>query len=58
VREWYRKHPGEILNEMSFATHLKQVNESSAKQETLVNGFEAYGFYPFNPKTLDYIKCL
>jgi len=51
VREWYRKHPGEILNKVSFAPLLKQVTDSTAKQETLINGFEAYGLYPFNPNT-------
>jgi hypothetical protein len=58
VREWYRKHPGEILNKVSFAPLLKQLTESSVKQETLFIGFEAYGLYAFNPNTLDYTKCL
>ena len=58
MRECYTKHPGEILNKVSFAPLLKKVTEFSAKPETLVNGFEAFGLYPLSPNTLDYTKCL
>ena len=58
MREWYRNHPGEILNKVSFAPLMKQLTDSSVKQETLFNGFEAYGLYAFNPNTLGYTKCL
>lgn len=58
VREWYTKHPGEILNKVSCAPLLKKVTEFSAKPETTVNGFEAFGLHPLSPNTLDYTKCL
>jgi hypothetical protein len=58
VREWNTKQPGEILNKVLFAPLLKQVTESSAKPNTFMNGFEAFGLYPFNPNALDYTKYL
>jgi hypothetical protein len=58
VAEWYTKHPGEVLNKVTFAPLLKEVIECSAKPETLANGFKTCGLYPLNPNALDYSKCL
>jgi hypothetical protein len=35
VTEWCTKHPGKVLNKVSFATLLKEVTESGAKPEWL-----------------------
>jgi hypothetical protein len=58
VREWHAKHPGEVLNKVTFAPLLREVIESAAEPETLVKGFQACGLYPLNANAVDYTKCL
>ena len=48
VRDWHAKHPGEVLNKVTFAPLLREVIEFDAKPETLVKGFQACGRYPPN----------
>jgi len=58
VRDWQAKHPGEVLNKVTFAPLLKEVINFAAKPETLVKGFQACGLYPPNSNAEDYTKCL
>jgi len=58
VRDWRAKHPGEVLNKVTFAPLLKQVIDFAAKPETIVKGFQACGLYPLNANVEDYSKCL
>jgi hypothetical protein len=41
VRDWHAKHPGEVLNKVTFAPLLREVINSAAKLETLIKGFQA-----------------
>ena len=58
VRDWHAKHPGEVLNKVTFAPLLREVIDFAAKPETLVKGFQACGLYPLNANAMDYTKCL
>ena len=58
VRDWHAKHPGEILNKVTFAPLLREVIDFAAKPETLVTGFQACGVYPLNANAVAYTKCL
>jgi hypothetical protein len=58
VRDWRAKHPGEVLNKVTFAPLLREVIEFAAKPETIVKGFQACGLYPLNANVEDYSKCL
>ena len=58
VRDWHTKHPGEVLNKVTFAPILREVIDFAAKPETLVKGFQACGLYPLNANAVDYTKCL
>jgi hypothetical protein len=58
VRDWHAKHPGEILNKVTFAPLLREVINFAAKPETLVEGFQACGLYPLNANAVAFTKCL
>ena len=58
MRDWHAKHPGEVLNKVTFAPCLREVIDFSAKPETLVKGLQACGLYPLNINAVDYTKCL
>jgi hypothetical protein len=58
VRDWHAKHPGEVLNIMTFAPLLREVIDFAAKPETLVKVFQACGLYLQNANAVDYTKCL
>jgi hypothetical protein len=58
VREWQVKHPGEVLNKVTFAHLLREAIESAAKPETLLKGFQACGLYALNANAVNYTKCL
>jgi hypothetical protein len=58
VRNWHAKHPGEVLNKVTFAPLLREAINSAAKLETLIKGFQPYGLYPVNANAVDYTKCL
>ena len=58
VRDWHAKHPGEVLNKVTFAPLLREVINFAAKPETLVKVFKACGLYPLNANAVDYTKCL
>ena len=48
MRNWHAKHPGEVLNNVTFASLLREVIDFAAKPETLVKGFQACGLEPLN----------
>jgi len=56
VRDWHARHPGEILNKVTFAPLLREVIDFAAKHEKLVTGFQACGLYPLNTNAVNYIK--
>jgi len=56
VRDWAAKHPGEVLNKVTFAPLLREVIDFVAKPETLVKGFQACGLYLLNANAVDYTK--
>jgi len=58
VRDWHAKHPGEVLNKVTFAPLLREVIDFAAKPDTLVKVFQACGLYPLNANAVDYTKCL
>jgi len=58
VRDWHAKHPGEVLNKVTFAPLLREVIDFAAKPEILVKGFQACGLNPLNANAVDYTKCL
>jgi hypothetical protein len=58
VRHWHAKHSGEVLNKVTFAPLLPEVNDFAAKPEALIKGFQACGLYPLNANAVDYTKCL
>ena len=58
VRDWHAKHPGEVLNKVTFAPLLREVIDFAAKPEKLVRGFQACGLYPLNANAVDYTKYL
>jgi hypothetical protein len=58
MRDWHAKHPGEVLNKVTFLPLLREVIDFAAKPETLVKGFQACGLYPLNANAVDYTKCL
>ena len=58
VRDWHAKHPGEVLNKVTFAPLLREVIDFAAKPKTLVKGFQACGLYPLNANAVDYTKFL
>jgi len=58
VRDWHAKHPGAILNKVTFAPLLRKVIDFAAKPETLIKGFQACDLYPLNANAMDYTKCL
>jgi len=39
VRDWHAKHPGEVLNKVTFAPLLREVIDFAAKPDTLVKIF-------------------
>ena len=58
VRDWHAKHPGEVLNKVTFAPLLREVIDFTAKPDTLVKVFQECGLYPLNANAVDYTKCL
>jgi hypothetical protein len=58
VRDWHAKHPGDILNKVTFAPLLRELIDFAAKPETLVKGFQARGLYPLNANAVVYTKCI
>jgi hypothetical protein len=45
------------LGKIHFALILKEAI-ALLKPETVANGFEACGLYPWDPSAIDYTKCL
>ena len=58
MRDWHAKHPGVILNKVTFAPLLREVINFAAKPETFVKGFQACCLYPLNANSVAYTKCL
>ena len=58
AESWHAKHPGEVLNRVTFAPLLREVIDFAAKPETLVKGFQACGLYPLHANAMDYTQCL
>ena len=58
MTDWQVKHPGDVLNKVTFAPFLREVIDFAAKPETLVKGCQACGLYPLNAKAMDYTKSL
>jgi hypothetical protein len=60
VKKDYTKHLEEILNisKVLFAPLLKEIIKSTAKSETLANGFKACGLYARNPYDFECTKYL
>jgi len=58
VRDWHAKHPGEVLNKMTFALRLREVIDFAAKPDTIVKVFQECVLYPLKANAVDYTECL
>ena len=57
VVQWRKKNPYGKLGKEHFASILKEAI-LQLKSQTIVNGFQACGLYPWNCNAIDFSKCL
>lgn len=54
----HKQNTGCTITRHNFCSLFKEAFETSAKLETIVNGFRVCGLHPFNPDAVDYTKCI